>query len=142
MTTSNLPWFTNLTFLVSMQYCSLQHQTLRSPLTHPAEWRFRVGPASSLFLELFLHSFPEAYWTPTYLRHSFSGFTSSPVGHVLSELSTMTHPSWVALHGMVHSFTELHKAVIHMIIWLFFCDCGFHSLSLLVDEDNEFVQVS
>ena len=40
-----------------------------------------------------------------------------PVNHVLSELSTMTHSSWVALHGMIHSFIELfkpfhHKAVI------------------------------
>ena len=39
----------------------------------------------------------------------------SPVDHVLSELSTMTHPSWVALHGMAHSFIELDKAVIHVI---------------------------
>ena len=31
--------------------------------------------------------------------------------HVLSELSTMTRLSWVALHGMVHSFIELDKAV-------------------------------
>ena len=30
------------------------------------------------------------------------------VGHVLSELS-MTHLSWVALHGMTDSFIELHK---------------------------------
>ena len=30
--------------------------------------------------------------------------------HILSELSTMTHPSLVALHGMAHSFTELDKA--------------------------------
>ena len=29
---------------------------------------------------------------------------------VLSELSTMTHPSWVA-----HSFIELDKAVVHVI---------------------------
>ena len=28
----------------------------------------------------------------------------SPVDHVLSELSTMTRPSWVALHGMAYSF--------------------------------------
>ena len=40
---------------------------------------------------------------------------SSQVEDVLSELSTMTHPSWVALHGMVHGFTELDKAVILMI---------------------------
>ena len=40
-------------------------------------------------------------------------------------LSTMTCPSWVAMHGMVHSLTELHKAVIHVIIlvsflWMWF----------------------
>ena len=28
LTTSNLPWFMDLTFQVPMQYCSLQHQTL------------------------------------------------------------------------------------------------------------------
>ena len=31
--------------------------------------------------------------------------------HDLSELSTMTCPSLVALLGMAHSFTELDKAV-------------------------------
>ena len=41
-----------------------------------------------------------------------------PVDHVLSALSAMTRPSWVALNGMAHSFIELrnplrHKAVIH-----------------------------
>ena len=36
------------------------------------------------------------------------------MNHVLSELSTITQ-SWVALHGMVHSYIELHKAVIHVI---------------------------
>ena len=40
---------------------------------------------------------------------------SSPVDHVLSELSTMTHTSWVALYSMTHSFIELDKAVVHMI---------------------------
>ena len=48
-----------------------------------------------------------------------------PVDHVWSELSAVTRPSWVVLHGMAHNFTELHKAVIHMIIlvnflWLWF----------------------
>ena len=33
--------------------------------------------------------------------------------HVLSELSTMTCPSWVALHSMAHSFTELHRPLRH-----------------------------
>ena len=49
----------------------------------------------------------------------------SPVDPVLSELSTMTCPSWVAPHGMAHSFIELDKAVIHVIslvgfLWLWF----------------------
>ena len=39
----------------------------------------------------------------------------SPVDHILSDLSTMTHPSWVALHGMAHGFIELDKAVVHVI---------------------------
>ena len=36
-------------------------------------------------------------------------------GHDLSELSTMTHPSRVALHSMAHSFIEYYKAVVHAI---------------------------
>ena len=32
-----------------------------------------------------------------------------------SELSTMTHLSLVALHGMAHGFIELNKAVVHVI---------------------------
>ena len=42
-----------------------------------------------------------------------------PVDQGVSELFTMTCPSWVTLHGMAHSFIELckpllhHKAVIH-----------------------------
>ena len=39
----------------------------------------------------------------------------SPVNHVLSELSTMTHPSCVALQGMAHHSTELDTAVIQVI---------------------------
>ena len=51
-----------------------------------------------------------------------------PVEHVLSQLSTMTHLSWLALHGMVHSFIELDKAAIHMIrlvsfLWSIFSFC-------------------
>ena len=39
----------------------------------------------------------------------------SPVDHILSELSTMTCLSWVALQGMAHSFIELDRAVVHEI---------------------------
>ena len=52
----------------------------------------------------------------------------SPVDHILSELSTMTHLSWVALLGMAHSFIELDKAVVHVIrlisfLWWWFSVC-------------------
>ena len=52
----------------------------------------------------------------------------SPVDHVLSELSTMAPPSWVAPPGMVHSFVELDMAVDHVIrlvsfLWLWFSVC-------------------
>ena len=35
--------------------------------------------------------------------------------HVLSDLSTMTRLSWVALHDMAYSFIELDKAVVCVI---------------------------
>ena len=67
--TSNLPWFMGLTFQVPMQYCSLQNWALLSPPDTPtARHCFHFGSGSSFFLELFLHSSPVAYWTPTYLR--------------------------------------------------------------------------
>ena len=56
-----------------------------------------------------------------------------PVDHVLSEFSTVTLPSWVALHGMVHSFIELckplqhDKAVIHdRCVCVCVCVCVYH----------------
>ena len=121
------------------------------------------------------------YWTPSNLRSSssgvinfclcvlFMGFSqqeyrsglpfSPPVDHVLSELSTMTHPFWVALYGMAQSFIELHrplhhdKAVIHeevlsfrslLNIFFFFLMfstrasilfiCGFYFISKILDH--------
>ena len=125
LTPSNLPWFMSITFQVPMQYCSLQHQILLpSPVTSTTGWCFRFGSISSFFLELFLHWSPVAYWASTHLgSSSFSvlyfflfillmGFPRqefwsvllfpSPVDHVLSELSTVSRPTWVALHGMAH----------------------------------------
>ena len=134
-----------------MQYCFLQHLTLLpSPVTSTTGHCFHFGSVSSFFLELFLHSSPVAYGTPTDLGSSsfsvlsfclfilFMGFSRkeyrsdlpfpSPVDHVLSELSTMTCPSWMTLHGIAHSFIELDKAVVHVIrLVSFLC----HSIHLL-----------
>ena len=148
LTTSNLPWFMELTFQVPMQYWSLQHQTLLPlPVTSTTGCCFWFDSISSFFLELFLYWSPAANWAPTdqgslsfsvlsfCLFILFMGFSRqeywsglpfpSPVDHVLSELSTMTCPFWVTLHAMAHSFTELVKAVIHVIrllsfLWLWF----------------------
>ena len=144
LTTSNLPWFMDLTCQVPMQYYSLQHQTLLSPPdTSTTGHCFHFDSASSLLLELFLHSSPVAY-LGTFQPGEFifqcliMGFSRqecwsglpfpSPVDHVLSELFTMTRPSWVALHSMCHSFIELDKAVVHVVrlvsfLWLWFSVC-------------------
>ena len=121
--TPNFPWFMDITFQVPMQYCYLQQRTLLlSPVTFTTRCCFCFGSVSSFFLVLFLHWSPGAYWVPTNLGSSsfsvlsfwlfigFMGFSRkeywsglpfpSPMDHILSELSTMTHPPWVALHGM------------------------------------------
>ena len=146
-TTSNLPWFMDLTFQVPMQYCSLQHRTLLlSPVTFTAGYCFCFDSIPSIFLELFLHWFPVAYWAPTDLGFSFSilsfclfilfmGLSRQeywsglsfpfPMYHILSDLCTMTRLSWVAPWAWL-SFLELDKAVV--LVWvdqLVFCEYGF-----------------
>ena len=118
LTTSNLPWFMDVTFQAPMQYCSLQHQIwLLSAVTSKTGYCFCFGSIPSFFLELFLHWSPVAYWAPIDLGSSslsilsfclfiwFMGFWRqeywsallfpSPVDHILSDLSTMSHPFWV-----------------------------------------------
>ena len=137
LTTSNLPWLIDLTFHVPVQYLSLQHQTLLlSLVTFTTGCCFCFGSIPSFFLELFLYWSQIAYWAPTDPGSSsfsvlsfclfipFMGFSRqeywsglpfpSPVDHVLSELSTMAHPSWVTLHGMAHSFIELDKVMLKL----------------------------
>ena len=64
--TSNLPWFTDVTFQVPLQYCPLQHQTLLPlPFTSIIGHCFCFCSASSFFLKLFLHSSPVVYWACT-----------------------------------------------------------------------------
>ena len=77
LSTSNLPWFMDLTFKVPMQYSSLQHQTLLPSLVTSTTDYYCFG--SSFFLQLFLHWSPVAYWVPTNLGSS--SFT------VLSEIT-------------------------------------------------------
>ena len=63
LTTSNLPWFLDLTFLVPMQYCSLQHWHYFHHQSHP-----RLGVVFTLALSF--HSF----WTISpFFSHSLLG---------------------------------------------------------------------
>ena len=111
---------------------------------------FPFGSVSSFFLELFLQWSPVAYWAPSNLGSSSFSVLSlslfilflevsrqeywsglpfpSPVDHIFSELSTMTYLSWVDLHSIAFSFTELDKVVVHVIwlvtfLWLWFLVC-------------------
>ena len=148
LTTSNLPWFMDLSFQVPMQYCSLQHWTLLlSPVTATAGYCICFGSIPSFFLELFHHWSPVVYWVPTDLESTsfsilsfclfilFMGFSRqeywsglpfpSPGDHILSDLYTMTCLSWVAPWAWL-SFIEIHKAVVLVWLdWLVFCDYGF-----------------
>ena len=148
-----------------MQYCSLQHRTLLpSPVTSTTGCCFYFSSVSSFFLELFLHWSAIAFWATTDGGSSsfsvlsfclfilFIGFSRqeywsglpfpSPVDHILSELSTMTHLSWVTLHSMAHSFIELEKAVSMWLDWLVFYDCDFQSLCPLVEKDKRLMKAS
>ena len=136
LTTSNLPWFMDLTSQDPMQYCSLQHQSLLlSPVTSTTGCCFCLGSVPSFFLELFLHWSPVAYWAPTDLgSFSFSilsfclfilfmgsqGKNTEVVCHSLLQLTTFCHnsPPWPDCLGWPYtawlSFIELDKAVFHV----------------------------
>ena len=126
LTTSKMPWFMDLTFQVPMQYCSLQHWTLLpSPVTSTTGFFMLwlcLFILSGVISPLISNSILGTYWSGDFIfkcllflcfivlkgfprQEYWSGLPfPSPVEHILSELSTMTHPFWVALHGMAHSF--------------------------------------
>ena len=58
--------------------------------------------------------FHTVHGVPRQERRSGLPFPSL-VDQILSELSTMTYLCWVSLQGMVHTFIELDKAVVHEI---------------------------
>ena len=150
LTTSNFPWFMNLTFQVSMQYCSYSIVLFPPPDTFTTGCCFHFGSASSFLLYLFAHSFPVTYWAYTncgvhlsvsylfalsYCSWGSQGKYNEVVSHYLlqgtlffSELFTM---SWVVLHSMVHSSIELDKWFLQSL-GLVFWDCHFHSVCLWI----------
>ena len=156
LTTSNLPWFIDLTFQVPMQYCSSQHQALLpSPIISTTGCCFCFGSVSSVFLELFFLWSPVAYWVPTNLgSSSFSvlfvfsyclfdsqGKNTEVVCHSLLQWTTFCQnpPPWPVYlgwpyQGMALSFIELNKAVVHMIRLVSFLQLWF---SFFLPSDGE-----
>ena len=135
-TTSNLPWFMDLTFQIPMQYCSLQNWTLLPiPVTPTTGCCFCFGSVSIFFLELFLHWSPVAYWAPTDLWSSsfsvlsfclfilFMGFKAKILKWFVIPFSSGPHsvrplhhdPPIFGSPRAWLSFTELDKAVVHVI---------------------------
>ena len=149
LTTSNLPWFMDLTFQVPMQYFSLQHWILLlSPVTH--SWVLFLlwlhlfilsGVISPLFSRSILGTYVGSLSFSVLsfcLLILFMGFSRQeywsglpfpfPMDQILSERFTMTRPSQMTLQGMAHSFIELDKAVVHVVsltsfLWLWFSFC-------------------
>ena len=100
LTTSNLPWFMDLTFQVPMHYCSLQHWTLLlSPVTSTAGYCFCFGSILSFFLELFLHWSPVVYWAPTDLGSSSFSILSFCLFIVFMGFWRLEY--WVACHSLL-----------------------------------------
>ena len=163
LTTSNLPWFMDLTFQVLMQYCSLQHRTLLpSPVTSTTDYCFCFGSISSFFLELFPHWSPGAYWAPTNLGNSsfsvisfcffmlFMGFSRQEYWSGLTfPLTTFCQNSppwpiclgWPCTAWLIVSLREIRLWSMWSD-WLVFCDCGFHSVCTLMDNNKRLLEAS
>ena len=135
LTTSNLPWFMDLTFQVSMQYCSLQRQILlSSPDTSTTEASFPLWPiyfilpgAISSSPPLFPSSILDTFWLgglifqchiilPFYTVHGvltvsiLEWFTiHSSSGPRFCQNSPLW--PWVSPHSTAHGFTELCKSL-------------------------------
>ena len=147
-----------------MQYCSLQHRTLLlSPVTCTAGYCFCFGSVSSIFLELFLHSSPVAYWAPSNMRSSSFSVLSfclfilswgsldrntEVVSHSLLQWTTFyqNSPAWPVHLGwpyMARLIVSLSKTRLWSMwpVWLVFCDCGFHSVCPLM-KDKRLMEAS
>ena len=139
LTTSNLPWFMDLTFQIPINSFTSSDLTFTTRHTH--NWvLFMLWPScfilgavsnvSSLFTSSILDTFQPGglifrchifFLFILFLRFSrqecWSGLPfPPPVDHDLSEWS-YDHLSWVALQSMVHSFIELHNPFSMTRLW-------------------------
>ena len=147
LTTSNLPWFINLTFQVPMQYCSLQHLYSFYHQSLPQLGIvFALAPSfilSVVISPLIFSSILGTYWSgefifqcPIFFAFSYSswgshGNNTEVACHSLIQWTTSCQhsPPWHIHLWWPHtawlSFIELDKAVVHVIrltsfLWLWF----------------------
>ena len=104
----------HVTFLTIAHPC---HCPSPTPFIWGSPLLLEMKSRDYLIIILFMGFSRQEYWSGLTFRF--------PVDHILSELSTMTCLTWVALHGMAHSFIELDKTVLHVIrlvsfLWLWF----------------------
>ena len=150
LTTSNLPWFMDLTFQVPMQYCSLHYWTLLpSTFTSLSLSLHSSGDFSPLFFSSILGN----YWPGVFIIFQYHIFL---LFHTIHMVLTVRILKWFAIpfssrprfvrtlhhdlsvldgptqHGLW--FHWVRQSVIHVISWLTFCDCGFHPVCSLVDK--------
>ena len=152
LTTSNLPWFMDLTFQAPILLFTALDFIFNTNHIHSWVLFFvwlHLFILSRVISPLDSHSILGTYQPEVVGSSSFSvlsfcfvilfmGFSRQeywsglpfpcPADHVLSEISSMTHLPWVALQSMAHSFIELDKAVVHVIrlvsfLWLWFSVC-------------------
>ena len=138
LTTSNLPWFTDLLLFIAPHFTCIS--------SHIHNWALfliwlQLFILSGVISPFFSNSILGTYWPGEFIFSviyfclfiQFMGFSRqeywssfpipSPVDHTLAEFSTMICLSWAALHSMAHSFIELDKAVVHAISLISFCHC-------------------
>ena len=155
LTTSNLPWFMDLTPQVPM-HCSLQHWALLpSPVTSTTGCCFCFGSVSSFVLKLVLHWSPGVYgYLPTwgaYLSLSYLfAFSYCSRGSQCKNTEVVCHsllqwpmfcqksPPWPVRLGWLYTawFIDLlskTKLWSMWSDWLVFCDCGCQSVCPLLE---------
>ena len=149
LTTSNLPWFMDLTFQVPMQYCYLQHRTLLlSPVPSTSGYCFCFGSIPSVFLVWsqspltsssilgtyqpgeFLFQYPIILPFHTVLgvlKARILKWFAIPFSSGAHSVRPLHHGPSVGLpHTAWLSFIELDKAVVLWSDWLVICGCGFN----------------
>ena len=150
LTTSNLPWFMDITFQVPMQYCSLQHWTLLpSPVISTTGYCFCFGSSHQSFWIYYstdlqqhtgclptwgVHLSVSYLFAFSYCSWGSQGKNTEVVCHSLLQwtMFCQNSPPWPVCLGWPYTAWLIvslsSKAVVHVIrlvsfLWLWFSVC-------------------